>query len=180
MPARFSGRVGGSSGIPHGVTSFPQALKWKVKVWNMQMLLCYKYRMQRNRHRIMQIVRATHIFWVREILRRREEKGAYLVGELQLDPENHHQLAYFRMLINLLTATAQNEIKETIRGIGPRLILLYHAIWRSCYTAVWRSTAIYRVGLWRSCYTPWWWFCYTAVFELYVIIMLPRYRNRPY
>ena len=84
--------------------------------------------MQRNRHRIMQIVRATHIFWVREILRRREEKGAYLVRELQLDPENHHQLPYFRMLINLLTATAQNEIKETIRGIGPRLILLYHAI----------------------------------------------------
>ena len=90
------------------------------------MLLCYKYRMHRNRHRIMQIVRATHIFWVREILRRREEKGAYLVHmrELQLDPENHHQLAYFRMLINLLTATAQNEIKETICGIGPRLILL--------------------------------------------------------
>ena len=80
----------------------------------MQMLLCYKYRMQRNRHRIMLIVRDTHIFWVREILRRREEKGAYLVRELQLDVENHHQLAYFRMLINLLTATAQNEIKETI------------------------------------------------------------------
>ena len=83
----------------------------------MQMLLCYKYRMQRNRHRIMQIDRATHIFWVREILRRREEKGAYLVRELQLDAENHHQLAYFRMLINLLTATAQNEIKETILDI---------------------------------------------------------------
>ena len=109
MLARFSERVGGSSGIPHGVTSFPQALKWQLEVWNMQMLLCYKYRMQRNRHRIMQIVRATHIFWVREILRRREEKGAYLVTELQLDAENHHLLAYFRMLINLLTATAQNE-----------------------------------------------------------------------
>ena len=106
MVARFSERVGGSSGIPHGVTSFPQALKWQLEVWNMQMLLCYKYRMQRNRHHIMQIVGATHIFWVREILRKREEKGAYLVSELQFDAENHHQLAYFRMLINLLTATA--------------------------------------------------------------------------
>ena len=142
MLARFRERVRGSSGIPHGVTSFPQALKWKVEVWNMQMSLCYKYRMQRNRHRIMQIVRATHIFWVREILRRREEKSAYLVRELQLDPENHHQLAYFRMLINLLTATAQNEIKETIRGIGPRLILLYHAIWRFCHTAVYDDLVI--------------------------------------
>ena len=69
---------------------------------NMQMLLFYKYRMQRNRHRIMKIVRASqekreHRFWVHEILRRREEKGAYynLVRELQLDAEKHHQ--YFRM-----------------------------------------------------------------------------------
>ena len=82
--------------------------------------------------------------------------------ELQLDAENLHQLAYFRMLINLLTATAQNEIKETIRGIGPRLILLYHAIRQSCHTAVYDDLVIprymtillYRGGLYDDLVIP--------------------------
>ena len=30
MLARFSERVGGPGGIPHGMTSFPQALKWQL------------------------------------------------------------------------------------------------------------------------------------------------------
>ena len=75
------------------MTSFPQALKWQLET--LQTLLCYKYRMQRNRHRIMQMVRASqekreHRFWVHEILRRRLEKGAYyhLERELQSDAEN--------------------------------------------------------------------------------------------
>ena len=41
--------------------------------------------------------------------------------ELQLDAENHHQLAYFRMLINLLTATAQNEIKKSDLRYRPQV-----------------------------------------------------------
>ena len=31
MLARFSERAGGSAGIPHGMTSFPQALKWQLE-----------------------------------------------------------------------------------------------------------------------------------------------------
>ena len=102
----------------------------------MQMLLCYKYRMQRNCHRIMQIVRASKEkrehrfnFWMHEILRRIEKKDAYyhLVRELQFDAKKHHQ--YFRMLIKFLSATDQNEIKSNDPRYRPyRLILLYHAL----------------------------------------------------
>ena len=33
MLTRFSKRVGGSSGIPHGTTSFSQALEWQSFAW---------------------------------------------------------------------------------------------------------------------------------------------------
>ena len=47
--------------------------------------------------------------------------------KLQFDAEKHHQ--YFRMLINLLIAIAQNEIKSSDPRNRPyRLILLYQAI----------------------------------------------------
>ena len=115
MLARFSERVGGSSGIPHGMTSLPQALKWQLETCK-----CYSFRCIECSGidiALMQIVRASnekreHRLWVHAILERSEEKYAYypLVRELQFDAERHHQ--YFRMLITLLTATAQNEIKS--------------------------------------------------------------------
>ena len=70
----------------------------KAELFSWESYLCAKSSkqcMQRNRHRILQRVRASqekreHRFWVHEILRRREEKGAYyhMVRELQFDAEN--------------------------------------------------------------------------------------------
>ena len=60
------------------------------------------YRKQRQRLCVMQLMilssrKRRHRFWVHEILRKRKEHGAfcYLVRELQLDAERHHE--YFRM-----------------------------------------------------------------------------------
>ena len=84
MLVRFSERVGGSSGITHGMT-----LEWQSSACcdHCTLLLPPPYS-------------RTHCGQVRQLTTRR---------------------------INLLTPTAQNEIKSNQpRYIGPRLVLLYH------------------------------------------------------
>ena len=93
--------------------------------------------------------------------------------------------------INLLTAITQNEIISNHHTtlyddlVIPQymLILLYRGrpIFRSSYTTVLMIlySAIPRY-ITMLLHRRIWWFCYNAVFPRYVIIMLPRYRIRPY
>ena len=56
--------------------------------------------------------------------------------------------------------------------VGPLMtIFLYRSINDSVYIVLYDDPVTSPYNLW--------WFCYTTIFKLYVIIMLPRYRNRP-